>query len=441
MTVDQSSARVGDFARALADLLGRLDRDAGWCAVFLRRDPESVDACLRGRTVPPWDVVAALLGDLATTLGSADVRAEGERLRALHSAALAAHDARPGARAELVEILESTSRERRRAAAREAELRGLLAEAAPMAPTHALRVDLAWARDDHARATARCAELRTRLARLREREEDDAPLAPGPATSLDRNRMSDPASTRTAGARPGRFRGGSRFAGEPDAEAAAPPSVASPEAAPPVPAAAESPPRGARFAGATETPTAATPTTPRPDGRDRREAARIARDLVRLRDQARSGEAHALLVEAARGPAPRLPLIADELGRNGLAADWATLLWEAALLPLARLIPACDALAEAGLADDGARLLRQGAARPAPEVGRGVLGLVEEGRDGEAGRLLDAYLRTRAPEEAARSVAPDPPRLTPMLLRAARRISGRCHRDVAHALRVADPST
>jgi hypothetical protein len=173
------------------------------------------------------------------------------------------------------------------------------------------------------------------------------------------------------------------------------------------------------------------------DAEARREAVQAVERLVRLRGEGRSGEAHALLAELAYWPAVRIPLLAAELQRAGLSADWTTLLWEAASLPAERLVAAADALAAAGRTADGEQVLRQGVSRPADEIGQAVLGLVEEGRGREARALLDAYVRVRTPEEAARSAAPDPQSLVPLLLEAARSVSGRCHRDLVHALRVA----
>jgi hypothetical protein len=159
--------------------------------------------------------------------------------------------------------------------------------------------------------------------------------------------------------------------------------------------------------------------------------------LVRLRGEGRTGEAHALLVETAYWPAVRFPLLAAEMQRAGLGADWATLLWEAASLPAERLVAAADALAAAGRAEDGERIQRQGVARPAEEIGQAVLVLVGEGRHREVRALLDAYVRVRTPEEAARSVATDPKRLVPLLLAAAQGVSDECQWDLVHALRVA----
>jgi hypothetical protein len=82
-------------------------------------------------------------------------------------------------------------------------------------------------------------------------------------------------------------------------------------------------------------------------------------------------------------------------------------------------------------------MLRQGVSRPAAEIGEAVLGLVAEGRHREVRALLDATDRDRTPEEAARSAAPGPQTLVPLLLEAARGVAEERHWDLVHALRVA----
>ncbi|MPY45151.1 hypothetical protein FNH04_36210, partial [Streptomyces phyllanthi] len=204
-------------------------------------------------------------------------------------------------------------------------------------------------------------------------------------------------------------------------------------------------PRGARYGGVAEEPLSAP--QPRPHSPSqrrqalgdeaRREVSGTVETLLALRREGRSGEAHALLVEAAHWPPARFPLLAAELHRANLGADWATLLWEAASLPADKLVAVADALAAAGRTADGEQMLRQGVARPPEEIGAAVLGLVREGRDREVRALLDAYVRIRTPEEAARSAENDPQRLGPLLLAAARDVSEGRHRDLVHALRVA----
>ncbi|MFD8795953.1 hypothetical protein [Streptomyces vinaceus] len=158
-----------------------------------------------------------------------------------------------------------------------------------------------------------------------------------------------------------------------------------------------------------------------------------------LRAQGRGGEAHVLLCEAAAWPADRLPALADELVRAGLAADWATLLWEAASLPPERLAAAAAALGEAGRRGDCEALLRQGAARPAAEIAEAALALAGTGRTREADALLGAFVKVRTAEEAVRLARRDPQWFTPRLLRAAEALSASHHRDLVHALRVAKP--
>ncbi|MGP4007727.1 hypothetical protein [Streptomyces sp. 4N124] len=166
MTVDQLPGRMREFANYLDGLLARLDHGAGWCAVFWQRDPDGMQACLDGREIPPWDVMEALLQDLAADYGPDVAAPEKDRARSLHAAALNAHDARPGARDALGDRLDVMLREQRYAAERQAELGHLLASATTREQADGLRLDLAWARDDHDRATARCAELRSRIAEL-----------------------------------------------------------------------------------------------------------------------------------------------------------------------------------------------------------------------------------------------------------------------------------
>ncbi|GGN29575.1 hypothetical protein GCM10011578_066120 [Streptomyces fuscichromogenes] len=169
--MDQLPSRVREFANYLNGLLARLDQGAGWCAVFWQRDPDGMQACLGGREVPPWDVVEALLQDLATRYGPQAVARETERARFLHEDALAAYDSRPGAREDLGDRLDVTLREQRYATERLAQLGRALDAAHSREAAEALNVDLAWARDDHERATARCAELRSRIGRLEHRAE------------------------------------------------------------------------------------------------------------------------------------------------------------------------------------------------------------------------------------------------------------------------------
>ncbi|MFI1959707.1 hypothetical protein ACH46L_23675 [Streptomyces althioticus] len=649
MAEEQLPDAVREFTDLLRGLLGRLDRYAGWCLVFWQRDPEGMRACLEGREPPPWDVVESLLQDLAAAHGPSAAEAELSRARSLHAEATAAFDARPGARRALSDRLDVMLREQRYAADRRADLTRRLAAAANHAEAEALRNDLAWAEDDHRRATARCAELTARTSALDDRaratspahtqgrftsrrtpavgaagpqdahpvpagrgrtsaqtgrnpppsapahgstradaspplrgdrgqspagQEGGGPTPPGPS-SADRapgpswaapahgstansggpgssrvshgrgptpadpgqvlssavpaygfvssrggegpspagrglgpapddlargpapapahgsphprptrqaagrrasvapeahpsphtprqgltsrphghpappdpvppelraaqQRVPPPAPAEAAKRAPARERrrGGARFAGV-EGDGAAP-LVAPAGAVPELPVAATAA-RGARFAGAAaETETGARPQEGRAGEEDLREVAHLVRTLARLRREGRSGDAHVLLNEAAYWPAVRFPLLAGEMERAGLAADWATLLWEAAAtLPAERLVAAADALTAGGRAGDGEQILRQGVVRPAAEIGHAALALADGTRHRELRALLDACVRMRTPQDAARTAAPDPGRLVPLLLTAARGVSEERHWDVLHALRVA----
>ncbi|MFZ3560785.1 hypothetical protein [Streptomyces sp. BH055] len=417
--------RVKDFAAYLQGLNARLDQRAGWCGVFWQRDPEGMRACLDGTEVPPWDVVEALLKDLAAALGTEHAEREAARARALYRASARAHDTGPGGRALLADRMDVMARERRYAARRLEELGARLDSVVDQEEADAVRLDLAWAHDDHERATARLAELGARLAEL---GPDPAlsgvgapasPAAPAPSPAKGRKR---------------RPRGSARFAGMSTDEVEGTQAAGAAAGSAPSPAT----PTGARFAGAApEREEAAAPAPPPIDATAHADVAATVDLLARHRAEGRSGEAHMVLVGAAAGPAAHLPLFARELASAGLGADWATLLWEAASLPLDRLVAAADALVAAGRTGDGQQLLRQGTGKPPAEFGAAVHRLDEEGRHREVRTLLDAYVRVRTPEEAAHSVRDVPDRLVPLLLDAARRVSDGRYRDVVHALRVA----
>ncbi|WP_028812942.1 hypothetical protein [Streptomyces flavidovirens] len=166
MTVSQLPAEAEAFARYLRELTALVDTGAGWCGVFWQRDPDGMQACLDGTELPPWDVLEALLQDVAARHGTAVAERETVRALALHGAAAAAHDRRPGGRETLAERLGAMRREQEYAAERERDLTRRLRTSAGGSEGQGLDAELAWARDDHERATARCAELSTRLAAL-----------------------------------------------------------------------------------------------------------------------------------------------------------------------------------------------------------------------------------------------------------------------------------
>ncbi|MFE4644428.1 hypothetical protein [Streptomyces sp. NPDC056730] len=517
MAVHQLPAEIGAFARYLRDLTSLLDPEGGWYGVFRHRDPDGLRACFDGIEVPPWDVVESLLQDFAAGRDDRVVAAETDRARQLCAASAAAHDRRPGGSEALSDRLRLMVREQAHAAGRAEELVRLLGTTPERSPrAEQLAHDLAWVRDDHARASARCVELRSRLAslapparaarparppapegwfraeepsvfdrpgagpsgRIRDAQADvtsvDGPSVPaaegefphgtgrsGPASVPapgDPAASARPASTapheapepeeRPEGKRkpeekkkreekkrapaPRRKPRGARFAGlevdDLDEEVSTP-------ALPVPPPSAPASPRGARFGGVPAAPVE--PPAPRHSAEDLRAAAETVATLVRLRADGRTGEAHVVLCEAAGRPPEQFPLLAAELHRAGLGADWAELLWEAAFLPPARLAAAAGALAAAGRDGDCGQLLRQGVSRPAGEISDAVLALGEAGRAAEARALLSAFVQARTPEDAVLIAAPDPRRLVPQLIDAARAVSVARERDLVHALRVA----
>ncbi|MFF6832752.1 UL36 very large tegument protein [Streptomyces sp. NPDC012438] len=162
MTATRQPAEVAEFTHWLAGLTARLRPDAGWYGVFAARDPEGLRACLVGTELLPWDVVSSLLQDAGEPVGGPLAL----RGRALYAAAAGARGRLPGAAAALAERRELMERERRHAESRARELGARLRAVPGPGPEEAARLerDLAWIRDDHARAAARVAELTARLA-------------------------------------------------------------------------------------------------------------------------------------------------------------------------------------------------------------------------------------------------------------------------------------
>ncbi|MET9696294.1 hypothetical protein ABZY31_05140 [Streptomyces sp. NPDC006529] len=677
-----SSTAIAQLAEHLRALTETLDPGAGWYGEFLRRDPEGVRACLDGTALAPWDVMESLLQDVAALRGPREAAERSRHAARLRRAAALAHDRMPGGEEELHALLAAADAQRGAAEAAVRVLTARLSAAPDPAAAAPLARELAWTRDDLARAASRCADLTARLSALTPLPDsvppprwahaeprphttaltapdavrgaaagagagapDPAPLGvagadgprggwpgpdvpgavrvpgegwpvgvplevaggdaprggwPGPdvpgavrvpgegwpvGVPLGVEGADAPEAVRVAGAgtsdgvppdaagparprgRGPRRSGGARFAGAaPESHdtgaVAAPPGLGLTEAPAPValrgarfgrpaPArrhAAGSPPEdlaaatgagtgrpgpagtdstaaaaprpatpqhGARgtgvpgpdpaeaarlpwpnpavavaygSAGPTHRPGSAGVPHPAPvepgfaaphgwPGPDHRPApggpapapgaqpphphpaaygnlpgsvssrvggsgaAAVVGELIGLRGQGRSGEAHALLGEAAGWDAALLPGLGRELERAGLAADWAALLWEAASLPPDRLAAVAAALGDAGRHADGDRLLRQGAARPAPEIADTALALGAAGRAREADALLEAFVRVRTAEEAARLARRDPGWFGPRLLAAARGLPGSAHRDLAHAFRVAGIAT
>lgn len=447
MTVQQHAVEVRAFAQYLRDLAALLDPGQGWYGVFRARDPEGMRACFDGAEVPPWDVVESLLQDLAAVRGGEFAARESVRAAELCAASAAAYDGRPGGRQALVDRLGVMLREQAYAAQRVRAAGG--AVAGPGGESDAL----AWARDDHARATARCVELRNRLAAVERSASADRswvePAAsasrpaegegpvPVPRSPVHAEAVPAPAAAPAPAPKRRKARG-ARFAGleiEDEAEAAPLPS---PVPVLPSPAPSADAPRGARFSGATaEGGAARAPQATEPDPAAHQAAEETVELLLRLRAEGRSGEAHVVLCEAAGWPPDRLPVVARALHAAGLDADWATLLWEVSSLPPAELAAAAASLAAAGRPEDCGRLLRQGVTRPAGEIADAVVALDRAGLESEARTLLGAFVRVRTPQDAARVAEGGPRHLVPRLLAAAREVSAAREWDLVHALRMA----
>lgn len=439
---------------------------------------------LRAAAVAAWDRLPGGAEELRTLLAAASGQcAEAER--ALHD--LTGRLGRAADRAEadaLGRELSWTRDDAARAASRYADLRDRLAALPPATPAPYGDPLAGLPRQREAAPAGGAATGAAAVGAPAGAARVGAPPAAAPPAAAEPVAAAPPVG-RAEGRwlRGARTSGGARYAGAAAFEA---PAFTPPPGHPDAPATAAGPgrqsapdpmagpapeappaPRGARFGrpasarrGAASAPVppsapAGPPTSAAPppavpygpDGRARgpvadpapgRSTRALVGDLLALRAQGRTGEAHALLCEAAAWPADLLPGLALELGRAGLAADWATLLWEAAAsLPPERLAELAAALGGAGREADRDRLLRQGVARPAAEIADAALALDAAGRGREAEALLDAFVRVRTAEEAAALARRAPQWFAPRLLRAAASLSGTRRRDLAHALRVA----
>lgn len=485
-----TSLAISQLPGYLRGLTQRLDPGAGWYGEFLRRDPDGVRACLDGAAMPPWDLVESLLRDLAGARGAEFAARETVYAAQLRAVAVAAWDRLPGGEEELRTLLAAAVEQRAESQTALRSLTVRLAGTADRAETEALTRELAWAQDDVARAAARHEDLAARLRALRAGPDGQWPRPEGvqwvPGVPRQRvARTEPPAGPPAAGQetaavdaeasarvevpvrraegrwlRGARRAGGARYAGSAAPEAPAftpPPGHPGGDGTPGTgPGAALPAPRGARFGSPDPEPRAhgggpaaqdaarrpaqhpaAQDPVDRPAPASSGDPGAVAVALLALRAQGRSGEAHALLCEAAARPADQLPGLAAELTRAGLAADWATLLWEAASLPPEQLAAAAASLGAAGREADCDALLRQGVARPVAEVADAALALGGAGRIREADALLGAFVRVRTAEEAAGLARRDPQWFAPRLLQVARALPGTRHRDLVHALRVA----
>ncbi|WNI18594.1 hypothetical protein [Actinacidiphila sp. ITFR-21] len=190
MTTELARA-TADFAYYFRSLVAALGERPGWYGVFAEREPGAVHAYEGGTEVPPWDVVRALLHDLAAVHSAAPDPVETARAQSLHRAAVVAWDAAPGAEHALRARLDAVARAHDLAVMREREAaRTLDQAAATAAPATAARLAnaLAWARDDRERAAARLAELTARLSAVTGRQ----PLPPEPGQEFWARRTAGP---------------------------------------------------------------------------------------------------------------------------------------------------------------------------------------------------------------------------------------------------------
>ncbi|WP_157538102.1 hypothetical protein [Kitasatospora azatica] len=450
------------MAERLCGVAALVDWEGSWFREFWQRDTDGMRDCLEGREVPPWDVIESLLQDLATAKGVEGARYEATRLRSLYRAAVGAYDRGDGVRATLAERLRLLREEQHRSTRRLRDLhQEISACVTGMDDLRAIESDLAWARDYHARICSRIDELRSRVAALEQAALEQVE-APSFLPSPEGPRPSDPQpATAPAQKHRRRQRGGARFAGldindEADSTdlAGADPltqTVAAPRGArfsgaattasvvtlaAPAPPGADGVPRGARFfAGAEDTPVVRV--APSVDDADRAAVTHTVELLRQLRAQNLGGQAHAVLAETAHQPAARFPLLAEQLERAGLAADWATLLWEVAALPLDLVFAAADALSATGRSADGDQLRRQCMNRSALDIGTAVADLIGQDRHTEARAVLDIHLRTRTTSDSAAVALADPVRLVPLLLKVALSIAPELHESLVRSLRVA----
>ncbi|MFD5504922.1 hypothetical protein ACFWJS_35400 [Streptomyces sp. NPDC127061] len=447
MTERQDAWEVREFTQYLRDLVTLLDPGSGWYGLFLRRDPAGMRACLDGVEIPPWDVMESLLGDLAALRGTAFAQRESVRAAGLYSSSVAAHDRRPGGRQVLVERLELMRGEQARAARR-----FRAAGAGGTTPPDAEAA--AWARDDHVRATARCSELRERLAAAAvpdgwfrtevpgERVVPGVPGVPGapgaPGAQREREVPGVPealealeapgvpewaaelpeAPDRAGEAGPERVaKAGPEGVAKADPERAA---EAGPERVPQAPPSASGPPapgrrrpRGARFAGldmdeADEAAVLPAPVLPLPPAtaaapRGARFAAAPPGDDTSARSATRaaapSPEAHRAAVRAVE----RLV----RLRAVGSSGEAHVVLCEAAGWPAEWLPALAVELHRAGLDADWATLLWEVSSLPPARLASAAGALHAAGRPDDCGQLLRQGVARPAGEIAAAVVALD----------------------------------
>ncbi|MGW6820291.1 hypothetical protein [Streptomyces sp. NPDC055005] len=456
-----TSLLIAQLAEYLRGLTRRLDPGAGWYGEFLRRDPDGMRACLDGAAIPPWDVVESLLGDAGAVAGEVEYAAR------LRGAAAGAWDRAPGGAGELRTLLRTAAAQRE---ASEAALRSLTARLGGTpdpAEAAALAREVAWTRDDAARAAGRHEDLTARLAALpmnpaevREwtRSDTASPAAAGePLPGMPRRRPAAAAPVVEAPPGPPAPER-SRQAQAPAAEATAAPAddpygapargpygeaVRDPYAAPapaqaPDPAPDAPPPPGpapaappvgraegrwlrggrrsgggARYAGAAE-PAPPADTAP-PGGPE--DAATVAPRGARFGHPEPRRPRPPAPEPAPPGPEPRAPgpagprhtavfvaALAD-LRARGRTGEAHVLLCEAAAWPAELLPGLAAALTRAGLTADWATLLWEAASLPPERLAAAAAALAVAGRDADCDALLRQGVARPAAEIAEAALA------------------------------------
>ncbi|MFI2780033.1 hypothetical protein [Streptomyces sp. ALB3] len=165
------------------------------------------------------------------------------------------------------------------------------------------------------------------------------------------------------------------------------------------------------------------------------EARGIARHLRALRAAGASGQAHAVLSDAATVPRD-LPLLTAALEEDGQGAEIATLLWEVASLPAIDLAQAVQALDDGRHQAHAEHLARLAAGRPPADVAELAGALLKSGHHALVGHLLWSVVKTRPRQDVVTVIATHPG-LGATVLAAAQAVSGQHHQDLLYALRAA----
>ncbi|MET7642060.1 hypothetical protein ABZS83_00115 [Streptomyces sp. NPDC005426] len=163
------------------------------------------------------------------------------------------------------------------------------------------------------------------------------------------------------------------------------------------------------------------------------QARTTARHLRALRAAGASGQAHAVLSDAAAVPRD-LPLLTAALEEDGQGAEIATLLWEVASLPANDLAQAAQALNDGREQAHAEHLARLAAGRPPADVAELAGALLKSGHHALADHLLRSVVKTRPRQDVVTMIAARPG-LGATVLAAAQAVSGQHHQDLLYALR------